>query len=127
LYMLLHMLLRRVNLDTFNDLKDELIIDSGGFTTIKQEIFAGAFGQDVNPTEADIMTVAQSHLINQYLPKSLALLHGGSFQHGIKYQRMTTRFLLIYNVCSQSRWMQLQSHFPQAMRLIYPIQMRLHN
>ena len=47
------------SIDNFSDLSDELIIDSGGFTTIKQEIFARALGQDVNSTEADIMAVAQ--------------------------------------------------------------------
>ena len=47
------------SIDNFSELSDELTIDSGGFTTIKQEIFARALGQDVNSTEADIMAVAQ--------------------------------------------------------------------
>ena len=39
--------------------KDLLIIDSGGFSYINPAMFAGAFAQDVNSTEADIMAVAQ--------------------------------------------------------------------
>jgi hypothetical protein len=39
--------------------KDLLIIDSGGFAYINPAIFAGAFAQDVNSTEADIMAVLQ--------------------------------------------------------------------
>src|SRR5919198_3015318 len=39
--------------------KDLLIIDSGGFSYINPAMFAGAFAQDVNSTEANIMAVAQ--------------------------------------------------------------------
>jgi pimeloyl-ACP methyl ester carboxylesterase len=39
--------------------KDLLIIDSGGFAYINPATFAGAFAQDVNSTEADIMAAVQ--------------------------------------------------------------------
>jgi pimeloyl-ACP methyl ester carboxylesterase len=39
--------------------KDLLITDSGGFTYINPAMFPGAFAQDVNPTEANIMAVVQ--------------------------------------------------------------------
>ena len=39
--------------------KDLLIIDSGGFAYINPAMFAGAFAQDVNSTEANIMAVVQ--------------------------------------------------------------------
>lgn len=39
--------------------KDLLIIDSGGFAYINPAMFPGAFAQDVNSTEADIMAVVQ--------------------------------------------------------------------
>ncbi|MGA9149482.1 MAG: hypothetical protein WBZ36_02805 [Candidatus Nitrosopolaris sp.] len=39
--------------------KDLLNIDSGGFAYINPAMFAGAFAQDVNSTEADIMPVVQ--------------------------------------------------------------------
>src|SRR5215831_15954082 len=39
--------------------KDLLITDSGGFAYINPAMFAGAFAQDVNSTEADIMSVIQ--------------------------------------------------------------------
>jgi pimeloyl-ACP methyl ester carboxylesterase len=39
--------------------KDLLIIDSGGFSYINPAMFAGAFAQDVNSTEADIMAIVQ--------------------------------------------------------------------
>jgi len=39
--------------------KDLLIIDSGGFSYINPAMFAEAFAQDVNSTEADIMAVVQ--------------------------------------------------------------------
>jgi len=42
--------------------KDLLIIDSGGFAYINPVIFAGAFAQDVNPAEADIMAAVQKPL-----------------------------------------------------------------
>jgi pimeloyl-ACP methyl ester carboxylesterase len=42
--------------------KDLLIIDSGGFAFINPAMFAGAFAQDVNSTEADIMAVVQKPL-----------------------------------------------------------------
>jgi pimeloyl-ACP methyl ester carboxylesterase len=44
--------------------KDFLIFDSAGFVYINPAIFAGAFAQDVDPTEADIMAVVQKP-INQ--------------------------------------------------------------
>jgi pimeloyl-ACP methyl ester carboxylesterase len=51
------------SLDNFVDVsklpKDLLIIDSGGFAYINPAMFAGAFAQDVNSTEADIMAVVQ--------------------------------------------------------------------
>lgn len=37
--------------------KDLLIIDSGGFAYINPAMFPGAFAQDVNSTEADIMAI----------------------------------------------------------------------
>ena len=36
-----------------------MIIDSGGFAYINLAMFPGAFAQDVNSTEADIMAVVQ--------------------------------------------------------------------
>jgi len=42
--------------------KNLLIIDSGGFAYINPAMFAGAFAQDVNLTEADIMAVVQKPL-----------------------------------------------------------------
>ena len=45
----------------------------------------------------------RSQLIHLYLLKNLALLHGNSFQHGIKCLTMTTQFLLILNACLQNR------------------------
>src|SRR6476660_7069647 len=39
--------------------KDLLITDSGGFSYINPTMFAGAFAQDVNSSEADIMTTVQ--------------------------------------------------------------------
>lgn len=53
-------------------------------------MFAGAIAQDVNSTEAETMATVQKTLVHQYLLKSLGLMHGSSFQHGIEYQRMTT-------------------------------------
>jgi pimeloyl-ACP methyl ester carboxylesterase len=54
------------SLGTFVDVtklpKDLLIIDSGGFAFINPAMFAGAFAQDVNSTEADIMAVVQKPL-----------------------------------------------------------------
>jgi hypothetical protein len=44
--------------------KDFLIFDSGGFAYINPSMFPGAFAQDVDPTEADIMAVVQKP-INQ--------------------------------------------------------------
>ena len=45
--------------DVTNLPKDLLITDSGGFSYINPAMFAGAFAQDVNSTEADIMAVVQ--------------------------------------------------------------------
>jgi pimeloyl-ACP methyl ester carboxylesterase len=42
--------------------KDLLIIDSGGFAYINPAMFAGAFAQDVNPAEADVMATVQKPL-----------------------------------------------------------------
>ena len=39
--------------------KDLLITDSGGFSYINPAMFVGAFAQDVNSTEADIMAIIQ--------------------------------------------------------------------
>ena len=39
--------------------KDLLIVDGGGFAYINPAMFAGAFAQDVNSTEADIMATVQ--------------------------------------------------------------------
>ena len=39
--------------------KDFLILDSGGFAYINPDMFHGAFAQDVDATEADIMAVVQ--------------------------------------------------------------------
>ena len=39
--------------------KDLLITDSGGFAYINPAMFAGAFAQDVNSTEAETMAVVQ--------------------------------------------------------------------
>ena len=54
------------SLGTFVDVtklpKNLLIIDSGGFAFINPAMFAGAFAQDVNSTEADIMAVVQKPL-----------------------------------------------------------------
>ena len=61
------------------------------------------------------------------LLKSLVLLRGSIFQHGIKYQRMTRAFLLMYNVRSQNKWMPLLYHFHQAMLHLCLIQVRLPN
>jgi pimeloyl-ACP methyl ester carboxylesterase len=51
------------SLGTFVDVtklpKDLLIIDMGGFAYINPTMFAGAFAQDVNSTEADIMRIVQ--------------------------------------------------------------------
>jgi pimeloyl-ACP methyl ester carboxylesterase len=44
--------------------KDFLIFDSGGFAYINPAMFSGAFAQDVDPTEADIMAIVQK-AINQ--------------------------------------------------------------
>ena len=55
------------------------------------------------------------------------LLLGSSFQHGIRYRRMITRFLLMQSVCSQNRWMLLLSHFHLAMHHLCLIQMRLRS
>ena len=44
--------------------KDFLISDSGGFTYINPAMFPGAFAQDIDPTEADIMAIVQKP-INQ--------------------------------------------------------------
>ena len=75
--------------------KDLLIIDSGGFAYINPAMFTGAIAQDVNPVEAKPWPLCKNHLVHQYLLKNLGLLHGSSFQHGIKYLRMTTAFLLM--------------------------------
>jgi len=39
--------------------KDLLIFDSGGFAYINPAMFPGAFAQDVNSTEADVMAIVQ--------------------------------------------------------------------
>ena len=39
--------------------KDLLILDSGGFIYLNPAMFPGAFAQDVDPTEADIMAIVQ--------------------------------------------------------------------
>jgi pimeloyl-ACP methyl ester carboxylesterase len=56
------------SLDNFIDVtklpKDLLIFDSGGFVYINPAMFPGAFAQDVNSTEADIMAIVQKP-INQ--------------------------------------------------------------
>jgi pimeloyl-ACP methyl ester carboxylesterase len=39
--------------------KDLLVFDSGGFIYINPEMFRGAFAQDVDPTEADVMSIVQ--------------------------------------------------------------------
>ena len=39
--------------------KDLLITDNGGFAYINPAMFAGAFAQDINSTEADIMAIVQ--------------------------------------------------------------------
>jgi pimeloyl-ACP methyl ester carboxylesterase len=39
--------------------KDLLVVDGGGFAYINPVMFAGAFAQDVNSTEADIMATVQ--------------------------------------------------------------------
>jgi hypothetical protein len=44
--------------------KDFLIFDSSGFAYINPAMFSGAFAQDVDPTEADIMAIVQK-AINQ--------------------------------------------------------------
>lgn len=44
--------------------KDLLIFDSGGFAYINPAMFQGAFAQDVDPTEADVMAIVQKP-INQ--------------------------------------------------------------
>jgi pimeloyl-ACP methyl ester carboxylesterase len=44
--------------------KDFLIFDSGGFAYINPAMFPGAFAQDVDPAEADIMAIVQKP-INQ--------------------------------------------------------------
>jgi hypothetical protein len=41
-----------------------LVYDSGGFIYLNPEMFRGAFAQDVDPAEADIMAAVQK-LINQ--------------------------------------------------------------
>jgi pimeloyl-ACP methyl ester carboxylesterase len=62
------LLMRRQSLSNFVDLtklpNDFLIFDSGGFAYINKAMFPGAFAQDVNPTEADIMAIVQKP-INQ--------------------------------------------------------------
>ena len=54
------------SLDNFVDVtklpKDLLIVDGGGFAYINPAMFAGAFAQDVNSTEADIMATVQKPL-----------------------------------------------------------------
>jgi hypothetical protein len=51
------------SLDDFVDVsklpKDLLIIDSGGFAYINPTMFAGAFAQDINSSEAGILAVVQ--------------------------------------------------------------------
>jgi pimeloyl-ACP methyl ester carboxylesterase len=44
--------------------KDLLVFDSGGFIYLNPEMFRGAFAQDVDPAEADILAVVQKP-INQ--------------------------------------------------------------
>jgi pimeloyl-ACP methyl ester carboxylesterase len=39
--------------------KDLLILDSGGFIYLNPELFRGSFAQDVDPTEANIMSIVQ--------------------------------------------------------------------
>jgi hypothetical protein len=40
--------------------KDLLILDYGGFSYINPSMFHGAFAQDVDPTEADVMAIVQN-------------------------------------------------------------------
>jgi pimeloyl-ACP methyl ester carboxylesterase len=75
--------------------KDLLITDSGGFSYINPAMFGGPLIKMPIQRKPTSWPLCKSHLAHQYLLKSLALLHGSSFQHGIKYQRMTTRFLLM--------------------------------
>ena len=70
--------------------KDLLITDSGGFAYINPTAFARAFAQDVNSTEADIMAIVQKPINLSIFAEKSGPLHGSSFQHGIKYQKMTT-------------------------------------
>jgi hypothetical protein len=46
---------------------------------INPDQFHQSFAQDLNSTEADIMSVVQKPLINQLLVKNLALQLGSSF------------------------------------------------
>jgi len=70
--------------------KDLLITDSEGFAYINPTAFARAFAQDVNSTEADIMAIVQKPINLSIFAEKSGPLHGSSFQHGIKYQKMTT-------------------------------------
>ena len=40
--------------------KDLLIFDNGGFSYINPSMFYGAFAQDVDPIEADVMAIVQN-------------------------------------------------------------------
>jgi pimeloyl-ACP methyl ester carboxylesterase len=42
--------------------KDLLVIDSGGYVYLNPAMFPGAFAQDVNSTEADVMAIVQKPL-----------------------------------------------------------------
>jgi hypothetical protein len=50
------------NFDVTKLPKDLLISDSGGFVYINPATFPGAFAQDVNSTETDVMAIVQKPL-----------------------------------------------------------------
>ena len=81
------------SLSTFVNAKDFpqgfLILDSAGLAYINPAMFHDRFAQDVKQPDADIMVVAKSHLVQQFLVKNPVLRLGNNYQHGIRFLRAT--------------------------------------
>jgi pimeloyl-ACP methyl ester carboxylesterase len=70
--------------------KDLLIFDSGGFVYINPAMFPGAFAQDVNSTEAEVMAIVQKPINQGVLAEKSGPPAWKQLPTWYQYQRMIT-------------------------------------
>ena len=82
--------------------KEFFVPDNGGCVYISTAMFREFMAQDIDPSEADIWAVVQNPMRQSDL-KNLALLHGSSYQHGIRFLNTTICSLQKSSVPSLSK------------------------